>query len=55
MKVAHFSRVNVCFVACISVGAEEHGDQSVVAGVVRDSAEALPEIEGNANGRVWYS
>ena len=43
----------MCFVVCISAGAEEHGDQSVVAGVVRESAEALPEIEGNANGRVY--
>ena len=44
----------MCFVVCISVGAEEHGDQSVVTGVVRESAEALSETEGNANGRVWY-
>ena len=42
----------MCFVACILGGAEEHEEQSGGAGVVRDSAEALPETEGNANGRV---
>ena len=49
-KVAHFSRVNVCFVACILGGAEEHGEQSVGAGDVRDSAEALPEFVAGATG-----
>ena len=43
-----FSRVNVCFVSCILGGAEEHEEQSGGAGVVRDSAEALPEVEGKA-------
>ena len=43
----------MCFVVCTCVGAEEHGDQSVVAGGVRESAEALSAIEGDASGRVW--
>ena len=41
----------MCFVACILGGAEEHEEQSGGAGVVRDSAEALPEVEG----RQWQS
>ena len=38
----------MCVVACILGGAEEHEEQSGGAGVVRDSAEALPEVEGKA-------
>ena len=38
----------MCIVAYILGGAEEHEEQSGGAGVVRDSAEALPEVEGKA-------